>query len=135
MVKRMNGIRHYFLLTSRIARQAERDKKRVERRIWRSEYKLVLRLAGKLENALDDINKILAPYGCRCEAVPGNFGDEYREYAGVFGQPDAPFLGIGDMMHAAPELCDGAYYTRRGVWSDRLDSILEKLGHNRPENK
>lgn len=41
----------YFLLTSRIARQAGRDKKRVERRIWRSEYKLVLRLARRPENA------------------------------------------------------------------------------------
>lgn len=116
----------YFLLTSRIARQAGRDKKRVERRIWRSGYKLVLLLAGRPEDVLDDINKILAPHGCRCGAVPGNFGDGVREYAGVSGRADAPFWSIGDMMRAAPELCEGAYYTRRGVWSDRMYKIFGK---------
>lgn len=125
----------YFLLTSRIARRAERDDRRVKRRIWRSGYKLVLVLAGKPEDVLGDINGILAQHGCRCGAVPGNFGDSGSEYVGVSGKPDAPFWSIGNMMHVAPELCDGVYYTRRGVWSDRMWKVLEKLCHIWPVNK
>lgn len=117
----------YFLLTSRIARQAGRDKRRVKRRIWRSRYKLVLVLAGKPETVLDDMNGMLAPHGCRCGAVPGNFGDGGREYAGVSGKADAPFWSIGDMMLTAPGLCEGVYYTRRGVWSDRAMKLKERM--------
>lgn len=81
------------------------------------------------------MNGMPVPHGCRCGAVPGNFGDEGRAYAGVIGKSDAPFWSIGDMMLTAPELCEGVYYTRRGVWSDRMYKILERLGHSRPENK
>lgn len=117
----------YFLLTSRIARQAGRDERRVKRRIWRSRYKLVLVLAGRPEDVLGDMDGMLAPHGRRCGAVPGNFGDGVREYADVIGKSDAPFRGIGDMMRAAPGLCEGVYYTRRGVRNDRMRKVLEGL--------
>lgn len=113
------------------------SKKRLHKRtrIRQSGHKPVLVPAGKPENVLDDMNGMPAPHGCRCVAVPGNFGDGGREYAGVIGKSDAPFWSIGNMMLTAPELCEGVYYTRRGVRSDRLRKVLGKLGHVRPLNK
>lgn len=113
------------------------SKKRPHKRtcIRQSGHKPVLGPAGKPEDVLDGMNGMLAPHGCRCGAVSGNFGDEGREYAGVIGKSDAPFWSIGDMMLTAPGLCEGVYYTRRGAWSDRMRKILEKLYHIRLVNK